>query len=60
MDSFSGVKWETLDLSKNTKLKYLWAKENNLKEMDFSFNPDLIQLGLNYNQLTGINVSQSE
>lgn len=50
---------ETLDLSKNKKLKYLVCWENRLTALDLSGNPALLLVNCGDNQITRLNVSGS-
>jgi len=49
----------TLDISKNTKLKTLWCESNQLSSLDLSKNLLLEGLDCSNNQLTSLNISKN-
>ncbi|MBQ7442088.1 MAG: leucine-rich repeat protein [Prevotella sp.] len=49
----------TLDVSKNTALKYLYCSKNQLTSLDVSENTALIELGFHGNKLNSIDVSKN-
>lgn len=51
-------KLNTLDLTNNSGLQYLFCSGNNLKELDITKCPDLYIFMANFNYLTSIDVSQ--
>ena len=48
-----------LDVSRNTKLKYLWCGGNQLTNLDVSHNVELTYLNCRRNQLSSLDVSQN-
>lgn len=49
-----------LNLSKNTRLKYLVCWENRLTSLDLSGNPELLELNCGDNKITKLNVTQNK
>jgi hypothetical protein len=49
----------TLDLSKNTKLRYLVCWENRLTALDLSKNTELVVLNCGDNKITSLNISKN-
>ena len=49
-----------LDVSKNTKLKYLYCDNNKIKNLDVSNNPELTVLHCSGNKLTKLDVSNNK
>ncbi len=50
----------SLDLSRNTRLKYLVCWENRLTRLDLSGNPELLELNCGDNNITTLNISQNK
>lgn len=50
----------SLDLSKNTRLKYLVCWENRLTRLDLSGNTELLELNCGDNSITVLNISQNK
>lgn len=56
----TGVKLESLDVSKNPNLVYLFASGNDLSEIDVTKNAYLTDLYVNNNQLSSINLDNNK
>lgn len=54
-----GLKVSTLDLTRHPRLRSLWAPTCEFERLDFSACPDLSQVMLSYNKLTGADFSHN-